>query len=254
MAIGEISLRDVIEFGDSELFAKQLAGMTDVDRVIVSINAPGGSAWEGIAMLFLLSNHPTPVTTRVEGIAASAAAIVMAGGSQIEAFEHSTIMVHRASSGVLGTGADMRKIADVLDQLDRQIAGVFSNRAGGSVQDWLSLLEVETYFDADEAKAIGLVDEILPSRRGSRPASTKVAASTGNRSVRAAAFINSLKRGRKKLPGKFPASYPGRRAAVIARAREVNSHWLEMQRARNRETIVANAKNRERALPYLRAS
>jgi len=73
---------------------------------------------------------------------------------------HSQMMIHEAAGLVIGPADDMRKMADILDKSSDNIASIYSERAGGTVEDWRALMKAETWFSDSEAVDAGLADGI----------------------------------------------------------------------------------------------
>jgi hypothetical protein len=70
------------------------------------------------------------------------------------------MMIHDAWGIGIGPAADMRDLADRLDKLSNNIASMYADKAGGELADWRALMLAETWYDADEAVAAGLADEV----------------------------------------------------------------------------------------------
>lgn len=131
----------------------------------VFINSPGGSAYDGVAIANMLRQHPGEVHCHVLGVAASAASVIAAAGNRVSIADSGSIMVHSASASWGGNAEELDKTADQLRRVDRQIAGVYAAKARGSAEDWLARMRAETWYDASEAVAVGLADDIEQSSR-----------------------------------------------------------------------------------------
>lgn len=131
-----------------------------VDRIDVRINSPGGDVWDGLAIYNSLRDHPATVTTYVDGLAASAASIIVQAGDRRVAAKASELMIHEAWGLVVGNAADMRDAADRLDQASGVIAGVYADRAGGTIDGWREAMRSESWYTGAEAADAGLVDEV----------------------------------------------------------------------------------------------
>lgn len=141
----------------------QLAGHTgDVE---LHVNSPGGDVHEGVAMLNVLRSHPGKVTAIVEGLAASAASFIVAGGAdRIIMRPHSEVMVHSPWMALEGDGPTLVKAAGDLERLGGTLARIYADRAGGTPEHWAGLMSAETWFTADEAVAAGLADAVVDGR------------------------------------------------------------------------------------------
>lgn len=165
--VAELWLYDLIdEFGgewgiSAAMVAEALSGI-DANRLLVHINSPGGSFFEGVAIHNLLRQHSAEVHILVDGLAASAASVIAMAGSHIKMGVGSQLMIHRASGCCWGTADDMRGSAVKLDQTDADIAAIYAARAGGTPEQWMAALKVETWYTAAQAVTAGLADEMTP--------------------------------------------------------------------------------------------
>lgn len=130
----------------------------DVDEIEVRLNSPGGSVWDGTAIMNALRHHRARVEVYVDGIAASIASVIAMAGDEVIMSLGSQMMIHRGSTITWGNASDLRKDAAVLDKIDANIAGIYAARAGGDPADWLALMVAETWYNADEAVDAGLAD------------------------------------------------------------------------------------------------
>jgi len=126
----------------------------------VYINSPGGIVFEGLAIYNALRRHEARTTIYIDGICASAATIVAMAGDRIIAADNATLMVHAVYNTVRGDAADMRKEAEVLDQLTDTLVNLYMQRTGRSRQEVAGWVAEETWFTAAEALRLGLVDEV----------------------------------------------------------------------------------------------
>jgi ATP-dependent protease ClpP protease subunit len=125
------------------------------------INSPGGAAFDGLTLYNALRDHDARIEVVVDGLAASAASIVAMSGEKITMNRGAEMMLHDASTIVWGNAAEMREVADVLDQLSSDIAAVYADRAGGTRAEWRDVMSGEAWFTAKEAVDAGLADEIV---------------------------------------------------------------------------------------------
>lgn len=153
----------------AQKFVQDLAKIT-APRITLHLNTPGGDVFDAIAIYNALRSHPAVVTTRVEGIAASAGSLIAMAGERILMAPHATIMIHDAWGATIGNAADHRKQADVLDKISDEIASVYAERAGESIRAWRDRMLEETWLSDQEAVDIGLADEI---DRGAEPAKNR---------------------------------------------------------------------------------
>lgn len=137
------------------------------------INSPGGDAFEGFAIYNLLSTYPGHITSRIDGLAASAASMIAMVGDTIEMAPASMFMVHDAWSVAVGNADDMRAEADVVDSISQIGAELYADKAGGTAAAWRGKMRAETWYDPNEAAAAGLADVVLSGRHGNGAAPTE---------------------------------------------------------------------------------
>ncbi|NHI16857.1 head maturation protease, ClpP-related [Microbacterium excoecariae] len=149
---------------DDEVGANELVkalDQLDAERIHLRINSPGGSVYGGTAIMNALARNSARVVASIDGIAASAATIIMLAADEIEMGAGAELMIHDASAIVYGQAKDLRKEADSLDRLSQTIAELYAKRAGGTAEQWRAAMLDETWYTAKEALAAGLVDRVL---------------------------------------------------------------------------------------------
>ena len=134
-------------------------------RATIRINSPGGSADEGVAIYNLLRRHPGGVDTHNEALAASAASIVFLAGEKRTMERGSRVMIHCAHCMAIGNRAGMEKMAEVLAVYDDSMAAIYAEHMGIDEQEVLSLMEEETWYDADGAMSVGLATDLAATVR-----------------------------------------------------------------------------------------
>lgn len=141
-------------------FTAALSALPKSTRTInLRINSPGGSVFEGLAIANRLREHKATVNVTVDGVAASIASVIAMAGDTVTMARGSQMMIHNPSGLVLGGSAEMRKMADVLDQLARDsIADAYRAKAGGTANEWLARMAEESWYGPAKALAVGLAD------------------------------------------------------------------------------------------------
>ena len=133
----------------------------DVDTIELHINSPGGDVFDGIAITNALRDHPARVVATVDGLAASAASVILQAADDRVMNRNTELMIHDPWGLAIGNAADMREFADQLDRTGVSLAGVYADRAGGTVEQWRAAMLAETWYTAEEAVAAGLADRVL---------------------------------------------------------------------------------------------
>ncbi len=154
----QILVYDVIDGFTAEQVRRQL-GSGD-KPIIVAINSPGGNVTDALAIYAALRDYAGTVTARVEGLAASAATLVMLGADEIVMAERALLMVHDPWTGAVGNAEEMRKTAAALDIHADTMAELYAERTGKNKAEVESIMQAETWMSAEEAVAAGFAHRI----------------------------------------------------------------------------------------------
>ena len=127
------------------------------------INSPGGSMSAGWAIYDTMHYVKCDVSTICMGMAASMGAFLLAGGAKGKRFAlpNAEIMIHQPSGGAQGQASDIKIVADKIIDTRRKLNEHLAANTGQP----LSVIEVDTerdhYMSAEEAKAYGLIDDVI---------------------------------------------------------------------------------------------
>ena len=127
------------------------------------INSPGGSVTAGFAIYDTMNYIKCDVSTICIGMAASMGAFLLAGGAKGKRFAlpNAEIMIHQPSGGAQGQASDIKIVADKIIDTRRKLNEHLAANTGQP----LSVIEVDTerdhYMSAEEAKAYGLIDDVI---------------------------------------------------------------------------------------------
>lgn len=150
-------------WGDDDVtpaaFVQALRGIS-ASAIDLHINSPGGYVFDGVAIHAALLNHAATVEVHIDGIAASAASFVAMAGDVISIEKPAKMMIHDARALTIGNADDHHAAAAVLDELSDTIAGIYADRAGGTVDSWRTAMKVETWYSSAEAVLAGLADQV----------------------------------------------------------------------------------------------
>ncbi|KAJ5116003.1 hypothetical protein N7456_000351 [Penicillium angulare] len=134
------------------------------------INSPGGSVTAGLAIYDTMTYISAPVSTICIGQAASMGSLLLAAGAPGKRFSlpHSSIMVHQPSGGYHGQATDIAIHAKEILRIRSQLNKIYMDHLNGpkkmSLDDIEKLMERDYFMGADEAKEMGIIDEILTRR------------------------------------------------------------------------------------------
>lgn len=155
--VAEIRIYDEIGFWGTtaKAFIEQLeAAAAGASRILVSINSPGGNVFDAFAIYNALIRHQLPVTTRVDGVAASAASMIFMAGDDRVMAENTLLMIHNMWGVVAGTADEMRNYADMMDKARDGAIAAYA-RSGQSRDEIIRMLDETTWMDALEAQSLG---------------------------------------------------------------------------------------------------
>ena len=128
------------------------------------INSPGGSVSSTLAIYDTMQFLECPIATFCMGVAASGAAILLAAGTKGKRYclPHAKVMIHQPwSGGIGGQASDVEiEMIEILKEKTR-LNQILANHTGRTLAEIEAETERNRYFNAAEAKAFGLVDELL---------------------------------------------------------------------------------------------
>ena len=147
--------------------------------ITVRLNSAGGNAFDGVAIMNALQDHPAKVTVKVDGLAASAAALIALAGNTVEIGEGSFLMVHRTSAAAFGNGTDLRELAATMNKVDAELVVAIAKRCRKPVETVRGWLDAETWFTGNEAVAAGLADKAVADPGATAKAAKALAKAKG---------------------------------------------------------------------------
>ena len=147
----------------------------DPDKDIhLYVNSPGGSVSAGLAIYDTMQYIRPDVSTICIGMAASMAAVLLAGGAKGKrmALPDARIMIHQPWGGVQGTASDISIQAEEILKTKKKINEILSNHSGRTMEQIEKDTDRDYYLAAAEAKEYGLIDSVLVKRPtdGKKPA------------------------------------------------------------------------------------
>ena len=160
---GSITLRGGIGDFDNHIsandFMEALEGHTG--DLTIHLDSGGGSVTDGISIYNQMKQYEGKITVHIDSICASIATVIACGADHVKANSKSKYMIHRAWTAAMGNCSDFRSMADIMELMDADIAETYAAKAGGSKEEWLNLMDKETWFSAEQALEAGLIDEIV---------------------------------------------------------------------------------------------
>jgi len=158
----EVMIYDEIGFWGTTAkdFVKKL-NKIETAKISLRLNSPGGAIFDGVAIFNALLNHDAKVTVFVDALAASAASFIAQAGDEVIMAKGSVMMIHDGMAVCIGNEEDLLKTAETVGKLSNNIAGIYADRAGGSVEEWRDLMRQEMWYTAEEAVESNLADRVL---------------------------------------------------------------------------------------------
>ncbi len=139
----------------------------DPDKdIFLYINSPGGSITSLFAIYDTMQYIKPDVNTVCMGMAASAAAVILAGGTKGKryALPHARIMLHQPSGGAQGQASDIEIQARLIVQMREQLNQILADHTGQTYEKVSLDTERDYWMLAEEAKEYGAIDGILTRR------------------------------------------------------------------------------------------
>jgi ATP-dependent Clp protease protease subunit len=182
MTLGDLLLENRIIFLQGEIYdgnanelVMKLLYLQSENRrkdIHFYINSPGGSVTATLAIYDTMQMITPQVATYCVGLAASGGAVLLAGGAKNKRFalQHSKVMIHQPHGGVGGQVSDIEIQANEIIRTRHALNDILSRHTGKSHEEIAKASDRDYYMTALEAKAFGIVDDILTKPPGAEEA------------------------------------------------------------------------------------
>ena len=163
-------MKGPLEDDDADLLVAQLLALDadGDDDITLYVNSPGGIITGMFAIYDTIRLLRSKVNTRCVGLAASAAAFLLATGTgNRAATENSRIMIHQPLGGARGTAKDIEIQAKNIVWMRERINEILAERSGKSVEQVAEDTDRDYWMTAAEAVEYGLIDEVVTAGSGS---------------------------------------------------------------------------------------
>ena len=129
----------------------------------IYINSPGGSVYAGLGIYDTMQVVNPDVATICTGMAASMGAVLMCAGTagKRSALKHSRIMIHQPMGGAQGQASDMEITLTEILKLKQELYSIIAHHSGQAFDKVEADSDRDYWMTSEEAKAYGMVDEIL---------------------------------------------------------------------------------------------
>ncbi|MBO6738334.1 MAG: ATP-dependent Clp protease proteolytic subunit [Phycisphaerales bacterium] len=127
------------------------------------INSPGGAVDDTLALYDTMRFLSSPIATYCIGRAYSGGSVLLTAGTKGRRFilPHAKVMIHQPYGGITGQAEDIRLQAEQIIKSKQLLTDIIAKHTGQSPEQVKEDSERDKYFSAQEAKAYGLVDEVL---------------------------------------------------------------------------------------------
>jgi ATP-dependent Clp protease, protease subunit len=158
--IGEINQASAARVMMQMLYLENIGRGKDINFYI---NSPGGAVDDTLALFDTMRFMSSPISTYCIGRAYSGAAVLMAAGQKGKRFmlPHAKVMIHQPFGGVTGQAEDIRIQAEHIGKMKKQLNQILADCCGKNADQLQRDSERDKYFNAEEAVAYGLADEVL---------------------------------------------------------------------------------------------
>lgn len=163
--VGEIMIYDMIgrdwwsgEGVTAKDFDRDLKALGAVSQINLRVNSPGGDVFDGVAIYNALKSHPATITAYIDGLAASAASLIVMAADEIVMPANSFMLIHEPRGGAWGTSATMLSVAADLERMTATFAATYSDRSGADIEAVKALMAEDRLMDGVEAVSMGFAD------------------------------------------------------------------------------------------------
>lgn len=135
-------------------------------EISLYINSPGGVVTSGMAIYDTIQFIRPPVSTLCIGQAASMGSLLLCAGEKGMRYSlpHARIMLHQPSGGFQGQASDIERHAEDIVKMKRRLNEVYVHHTGQDYETIENTLDRDYFMSAEDAKAFGLVDEVISKR------------------------------------------------------------------------------------------
>ena len=137
---------------------------TDANKDIqIYINSPGGSVYAGLGIYDTMQFIKPDVATICTGMAASMGAVLLCAGAKGKrsGLTHSRVMIHQPLGGAQGQASDIEITAREIMKLKNELYQIISKHSGQTMEKVHADSDRDYWMKAEEAKAYGMIDEVL---------------------------------------------------------------------------------------------
>lgn len=152
----------------SDIIVAQLFHLESEDPesdISMYINSPGGSVTSALAIYDVMQYIKPKVNTICIGQACSAASFILCAGNRRFMTQHARLLLHQPSGSVSGQASDLRIQAAEINRMYNMIKDIYQKHTRMEESQVISFLDRDTILIPEQCKELGIVDDILLSRK-----------------------------------------------------------------------------------------
>lgn len=149
------------ELANDLLANAQRLSFADPGNIHLHINSYGGSVFAGFSSVDYILKSKVPITTVIDGCAASAATIMSVVGKHRQMNSHAYMLIHQLSSGMWGKYQDLQDKMENCDRFMEMIIDVYEQHTKIPKKELNKILKHDLWWDAKKCLEYGLIDEII---------------------------------------------------------------------------------------------
>lgn len=161
-----IFLGEAVDDRNANVIQAQLLFLQSIDAekdIQLYVNCPGGAVYAGLGIYDTMQLISPDVATICTGIALSMGSVLLCAGTagKRSALKHSRVMIHQASGGTQGTATDMDISVREILKIQKELYHIIASHSGQDYERINEAASRDYWMTAPEAKAFGMIDEVL---------------------------------------------------------------------------------------------
>ena len=143
------------------MFKADLMNIGQGGPVTIRIHSGGGDVFAASAIRAMIMDYPGKVTTRIDGLCASAATYVAMAGDVVRMQDSAFFMIHDPWMVIMGTADDLKTGVELLKSIKQGIVETYQSKTQLPAEKLDKMMSAETWMTAQEARELGFVDEVI---------------------------------------------------------------------------------------------
>lgn len=149
------------------MFKKEL--FSGEGPITIWINSPGGDCIAASQIYGMLMDYPGEVTVKIDGLAASAASVIVMAGTKVLMVPTALMMIHNPATAAFGDHGEMERAIDMLEEVKESIINAYEIRTSLPRKQLARMMEDETWMNAKKAIELGFADDLLTDSKREAP-------------------------------------------------------------------------------------